>query len=269
MHLFPLCCRLPGNMKRTPSLEILWQTDDLVAVLKPAGLATIPGRAETDSVLQQIAAIVNLPHTGKEDPRIRVVHRLDKETSGVMLFAKNKIAQRHLSHQFQNNTIEKEYVAISIGVAPAQSGEIDGPICVNPGSKTRMMISSSLGRPAKTLWQIEDTFGDYNLIRCFPKTGKTHQIRVHLLSIGLPLAVDTLYNPPRGTALAAGIYLSQFKRGYRWTRGERERPLIARLTLHAEKLRFQNLDGQTIELIAPLPKDFRATLNQLKNHGRR
>ena len=255
-------------MKRPLSLEILWQTNDLVAVLKPAGLATIPGRAETDSVLQQIAALVKLPCTGKEDPRIRVVHRLDKETSGVLLFAKNKDAQRHLSHQFQNNTVEKEYVAISIGVAPGQTGEVDSPLCVNPGSKTRMMISSS-GRPAKTAWQVEDTFGDYNLIRCFPKTGKTHQIRVHLMSIGLPLAVDTLYNPPRGTALAAGIYLSQFKRGYRWTRGERERPLIARLTLHAEKLRFTNLDGERVELVAPLPKDFRATLNQLKNHGRR
>ncbi|MDB5321639.1 MAG: RluA family pseudouridine synthase [Phycisphaerales bacterium] len=254
-------------MKRPPSLEILWQTDRLIAVLKPAGLATIPGRAETDSVLEQVARLTGLPHTGKDDPRIRVVHRLDKDTSGVMLFAKDKDAQRHLSHQFQNNTVEKEYLAITFGHPPAQSGEVDGPLCVNPGSKTRMMISQS-GRPARTLWQVEETFGEYSLVRCFPKTGKTHQIRVHLLSIGLPLAVDILYNPPKAPAIP-GVFLSQFKRGYRWTRGERERPLIDRLTLHAEKLRFQNVTGETVELIAPLPKDFRATLNQLRNHGKR
>jgi 23S rRNA-/tRNA-specific pseudouridylate synthase len=130
-----------------------------------------------------------------------------------------------------------------------------------------MMISTH-GRPAKTLWQVEDTFGEYCLVRCFPKTGKTHQIRVHLMSAGLPLAVDALYNAPKEPTLP-GIFLSQFKRGYRWTRGEKERPLIARLTLHAEKLRFENVTGEKVELIGPLPKDFRATLNQLKNHGRR
>lgn len=255
-------------MKRPPSLEILWQTDRLIAVLKPAGLATIPGRAETDSVLEQIAALTGLPHAGTGDPRIRVVHRLDKETSGVMLIAKDKDAQRHLSHQFQNNTVEKEYLAITFGHPPARSGEIDGPLCVNPGSKTRMMISQSHGRPARTLWQVEETFGEYSLVRCFPKTGKTHQIRVHLLSVGLPLAVDPLYNPPKPPAMP-GIFLSQFKRGYRWTRGERERPLIDRLTLHAEKLRFTDLMGERVELVATLPKDYGATLNQLRNHGRR
>ena len=84
----------------------------------------------------------------------------------------------------------------------------------------------------------------------------------------LSAQVDALYNAPKEPTLP-GIFLSQFKRGYRWTRGEKERPLIARLTLHAEKLRFENLTGEKVELIAPLPKDFRATLNQLKNHGRR
>jgi 23S rRNA pseudouridine1911/1915/1917 synthase len=254
-------------MKRPASLEILWQTDDLIAVLKPAGLAAIPGRVETDSVLQHVARLTGLPDSGTEDPRIRIVHRLDKETSGVMLLAKNKAAQRFISEQFQNNTIEKEYVAITIGVPPGPSGEIDGPLAVHPTSKTRMAITRSKGRPALTLWRVEDTFKNYALIRAFPKTGRTHQIRVHLASIGLPLAVDPLYNTPRAPAVG-GLFLSQFKKDYRYTRGERERPLIDRLTLHAEKLRFSNLDRQPVELIAPLPKDFRATLNQLKNHGR-
>src|SRR5215207_8340922 len=88
--------------RQSPPLEILAQTDDWVAVLKPAGFATIPGRGETDSVLERLGRQLDLPSTGTADPRIRVVHRLDKDTSGVLLFAKNVATQRHLSHQFQN-----------------------------------------------------------------------------------------------------------------------------------------------------------------------
>ncbi len=234
---------------------------------KPAGLAAIPGRAETDSVLEQIAGLLKLPHKGTVDPRVRVVHRLDKETSGVLLFAKDKDAQRHLSHQFQNNLVEKEYLAICVGVPPGQEGEIDAALCVNPNAKTRMMVSRQ-GRPARTGWQVEGKFGEYCLIRAFPKTGKTHQIRVHLRSIGLPLAVDPLYNPTKSTE-APGIYLSKFKRHYSPTAGEEERPLIARLTLHAERIRFENVDGTRVEVVAEPPKDFRATVNQLGKFGRR
>lgn len=256
------------RVKRKPELQILWQTDRLVAVHKPAGLAAIPGRGETDSVLEQLAATLGLPHKGDADPRVRVVHRLDKDTSGVMLFAKDKDAQRHVSHQFQNNTVEKEYLAICAGQAPAKEGDIEKPICVNPSQKTKMMVSEAHGRAARTAWRVEGAYGWFTLIRAFPKTGKTHQIRVHLKSIGLPLAVDPLYNPARG-GKTEGLFLSQFKRDYRPTAGEEERPLIARLTLHAEKLRFMNLDGQQVELIAEPPKDFRATVNQLSRHGRR
>ena len=98
-----------------PRVKVLWETDRLVAVEKPARLATIPGRGETDSAFEQTAALLGLPHKGEADPRLRVVHRLDKDTSGLLLFAKDKDAQRHLSHQFQNNTIAKEYVALVEG----------------------------------------------------------------------------------------------------------------------------------------------------------
>ena len=251
-----------------PRVKVLWETDRLVAVEKPARLAAIPGRGETDSAFEQTAALLGLPHKGEADPRLRVVHRLDKDTSGLLLFAKDKDAQRHLSHQFQNNRVEKEYLAICIGAPPGNEGEIDGPICVNPNSKTRMMVSEAHGRPARTAWRVETSFGQYHLIRAFPKTGKTHQIRVHLKSIGLPLAVDPLYNPPR-KAGKEGIYLSQFKRDYRPTAGEDERALIDRLTLHAERLRFEDLGGEMVALMCEAPKDFRAAVNQLSRHGRR
>ena len=126
------------------------------------------------------------------------------------------------------------------------------------------MTVSKRGRPARTRFKVEQRFRDFALVRCFPKTGKTHQIRVHLAHIGLPLAVDPLYHP----AGASELMLSSFKRGYRSSRGEEERPLIDRLTLHAERIKFKHLDHRDVEIIAPLPKDFRAALNMLRKYAR-
>jgi 23S rRNA pseudouridine1911/1915/1917 synthase len=240
-----------------PKLDILLDTPDLVAIHKPPGLATIPGRGEKTSALEQLAAQLNLPASGQADPRVRVVHRLDKDTSGVLLFAKHVAAQRHLSHQFQNNTVEKEYLALVAGRPGQEQGEIDEKLGPHPGNPKKMTVTKT-GRPARTLWKLERRFRTHALLRVFPKTGKTHQIRVHLNHAGLPLAIDPLYNPA-----APPMLLSLFKRDYRPTRGEEERPLIDRLTLHAEKLRFKDLAGAEVELIAPVPKDLRATVNQL------
>ena len=250
------------------TLEILAQTDDWVAVMKPAGLATIPGRGETDSVLECLGRQLNLPATGTADPRIRVVHRLDKDTSGVLLFAKHRDAQRHFSHQFQNNTVEKEYLALVAGRPAQPEGEIDAALARHPNSPQRMAVVRHGGRPARTGWRVEETFRGLTLLRVFPRTGKTHQIRVHLHSIGLPLAVDPLYNPPSVRGASPGLRLSTFKRGYRPAAGEPERALIERLTLHAEKLRFTPPDGARLEVVAPLPKDFRAALNMLRKYAR-
>jgi 23S rRNA pseudouridine955/2504/2580 synthase/23S rRNA pseudouridine1911/1915/1917 synthase len=243
-------------------LEILWKSDSAIAINKPAQLATIPGRGESTSVLEQLAEQLNLPHFGEADPRVRVVHRLDKDTTGVLLFALDRATQQHLSHQFQNNTIEKEYLALVRGKPAADAGSIDGAIAPHPTNPKRMAIIKHAGRAARTDWRIEERFRQFTLVRCFPKTGKTHQIRVHLQHIGHPLAIDPLYGS------GEPIFLSDFKRDYRPTRGEDERPLIARLTLHAEKLRFVNVNDERVEIVAPLPKDFRAVLNQLRRHGK-
>ena len=248
-------------------LEILFEDDHVVAVNKPAGLATIPGRGETDSVLERLAAQLKLPHTGSDDPRLRVVHRLDKDTTGALLFAKNLAAQRHLSHQFQNNRVEKEYLAITAGRPAEPEGEIDAPLGPHPTRRERMAVQKKGGRPARTMWKVEERFRQHALVRVFPKTGKTHQIRVHLKHIGVPLVIDALYNPHAEAGLPGGFFLSSFKRGYRPKRDEQERPLIDRLTLHAERLRFEHPDGRRVEVIAPLPKDFRAALNMLRKHG--
>jgi 23S rRNA pseudouridine1911/1915/1917 synthase len=243
-------------------LALLWQNQNFVAIAKPSGLASIPGRGEKTSAFPELAKQLNLPHRGETDPRLRLVHRIDKDTSGLLLFAKNREAQRHISHQFQNNQVNKEYLALVAGRPDSDEGEIDSPIARHPAKPTLMAVSKH-GRPARTQWRIEERLGPYTLLRVYPKTGKTHQIRVHLKSIHLPLAIDLLYNP----AAPPALMLSSFKRNYQRT-SEPERPLIARLTLHAEKLAFKNLDGSPIELTAPLPKDFRATLAQLRKHSR-
>jgi RluA family pseudouridine synthase len=243
---------------RVSRLHILFEDADLVAVEKPAGLATIPGRDEPASVFHTLAAQLNLAATGTTDPRLRLAHRLDKDTSGVLLFAKNLPAQRFLSEQFQNNTIKKEYLAIVVGRPGADEGSIDAPLAPHPNASRRMTVFKH-GRRAVTDWKVEGRFREFALLRCFPRTGKTHQIRVHLAHIGLPLAIDPLYNPARTETLM----LSQFKRAYRPTRGEDERPLIARLTLHAEKLSFKHPNGTGMTIESPPPKDFRAAVAQL------
>jgi len=185
-----------------------------------------------------------------------------------MLFALNSAAQRYVSHQFQENTTAKQYLALVAGSPTEDSGRIDADLGPHPKSQLHRAVVRHGGRRAVTEWKVEARFRDYALLRVFPKTGKTHQIRVHMKHIGFPLAIDPLYNAPR-QGEPTGIMLSKFKRDYRPTRGEVERPLISRLTLHAEKLKFVHPNGNEMEITAPLPKEFRATINMLTRHSLR
>lgn len=259
----------PPGQRPEPALRelsLLHRDERIIAVSKPAGVVTIPGRGELSCAQIIIATQLGLPWKGEADPRIRVVHRLDKDTTGVLLFALDLAAQRHLSMQFQNNRVQKEYLALVTGRPAGEEGEIDAPIGVDRRRPDRMSVTR-LGKPARTRWRIEETFRGLTLLRCFPLTGKTHQIRVHLQHIGCPLVVDELYAPaPAGET--PGVLLSRYKRGYRLGKFAEERPLMARLTLHAHRIAFDHPAAGPVQYECPLPKDFLATLNMLRKYAR-
>lgn len=249
-------------------MSILAESTDYLVVDKPAGLPVIPARHDATCLLHVLAEQIGLPASGEADPRLRIVHRLDSGTSGVLLLAKTLSAQRWFTQQFEIGAVRKEYLALVAGRAGAEQGVIDAPIGPHPRQVGMMTILAD-GKPAVTRWRVEERLDTFTLLRAMPESGRTHQIRVHLRSIGLPLAVDPVYNaPPKGRPV--GLFLSSIKgRGYRKADEQEERPLIGRLTLHAERLSLTTPAGHAESFVAPLPRDFRATLAQLRKLVRR
>ncbi len=238
-------------------LEILYQDQDLIVVNKPAGMLSIPDRfvPEKPNLVHQLSL---------QFDKVWVVHRIDKETSGAICFALNADAHRALSQQFQNRTIGKKYWALLDGCPTPNTGEIDRAIAPHP-TVAGKMLPSSKGKSALTKYELVEEFRYFSLVEAQILTGRTHQIRVHFASIGVPLAVDPLYGK------RSELKLSEIKRkNFRMGQEQQERPLMARLSLHAHKLRLeQPSTHQEIEVEASLPKDFRATLNQLRKWGQR
>ncbi|MFT5285642.1 MAG: 23S rRNA pseudouridine1911/1915/1917 synthase [Planctomycetota bacterium] len=242
------------------TIEILYENDDVLFVNKPAGLAAEPERwspekGSLSGSVQWMAAQLD------EDKRYRprMVHRLDKDTTGVVVFAKNLEEERHLRGLFEHGGVKKQYLALVEGEHPLSDGEeelIDlrlGPESKR-GSKQRV---DHKGKDSQTRVMVERRFKGYTLMRCFPLTGRTHQIRVHLAETGFPLVVDPFYGRREEFAL------SDFKSSYKRKPGRPERALIGRLTLHAERIQFQTLSGETLEVASPLPSDFVRVLKQL------
>jgi RluA family pseudouridine synthase len=234
-------------------ITVLFEDADLLVIDKPAGVLSVPGRQGGISIREV------LERQRGEPQDFRLVHRLDRDTSGVMVLTKHVDAQRIVSEQFGGRSVSKQYLAIVRGVPEDESGLIHAAIAEDPRRAGRMIISDADGKPAQTRWRLVERLAFASLIRCWPLTGRQHQIRVHMKLMGMPLLVDALYGD------SEAFYLSQAKGNYHASRRHEERPLIGRLTLHAEQIQFTHPGtGQTVQFQSPLPRDFRAVLTQLR-----
>jgi 23S rRNA pseudouridine1911/1915/1917 synthase len=235
---------------------IIFEDESIILATKPPGLLSIPDRFSAQK--PNLVAMLNL-----QFGKVWVVHRLDRETSGLIVFARNEDAHRSLSLQFEQRQSKKTYLALLDGQLPHPEGTIENRLAENPAHPGKMMVAKK-GKTAITHYRLVENFRQFCLVEARIETGRMHQIRVHFESIGHPLAIDSLYG--RREALL----LSTIKqKGFRLGNEQEERPLMSRLTLHAWKLEFEHpASGQLVSFEAPLPRDFDAVLKQLRKWGR-
>lgn len=237
-----------------PKLEKLYEDDDILVINKPAGLLTIPDRFQ--------ARLPNLRDILKEEyGTIFVVHRLDKDTSGAIIFAKNADAHKHLNEQFENHTIIKLYHAVVTGIVSQDEMAIDIPLAPDPVKKG-LVRPSARGKEALTTIRVLERYRMATFLECNLHTGRQHQIRAHCSAVGYPLLVDEQYGS------SAEFMLSGIKKKYNLAKHTDERPLISRLTLHAYSLTFRHPSlEEEMSIVAPHPKDLRALLNSLRKYA--
>jgi RluA family pseudouridine synthase len=244
--------------RRSKPPPVLYRSARVLVVDKPAGLSVVPERrAQRATLLDALDPRDAIdPETGV---RVKVVHRIDKHTSGALLLARDHEAKRALCQDFLERRIGKSYLAFVRGKFPSDITECDGAISTDRKHALRMVIDPKRGKPSLTRFEIARAFDGYTLVRARPVTGRTHQIRVHLSHLGFPILCDELYGA------APEVLLSDLKLGYRKPRGFEERPLLTRLALHCESLSFNDpATGTTVEVAAPLPPDLAALLKQLE-----
>lgn len=186
-----------------------------------------------------------------------MVHRLDRDTSGVICFARNEESHKYLSALFMEREVSKYYAGLVIGQVIPEEGSIESPIAEHPAVKGKMVVAKK-GKLAITDYKVAEQWPLYALMQFRIHTGRTHQIRVHMQSLGHPIVCDELYGDGKP------FFLSSIKRKYKLSdKEEQEKPLLSRLALHAYKLEFLKNDGTPIVAEASLPKDIAACVNQL------
>lgn len=229
-------------------LHILFEDRDLIVLDKPAGLVVHPAPGNLQGTL--VNAV--LAHAGEDlsgiggEARPGIVHRLDKDTSGVMVVAKTERAHTALSAAFASRDLDREYLALAWGLPGATSGEVEAPIGRHPADRKRMAVVTRGGKPALTRWRLERGYGAaVSLLRCRLATGRTHQIRVHLAHAGHPIVGDP-------------VYLRRTPASARTLPDDLREALLAfpRQALHAETLGFRHpVTGQALSFRAPMPPD--------------
>ena len=234
-------------------IQIIYDDADILLINKPAGVSVTADRSGLPSLLDLLNPQINPAE------KLRLVHRLDKETSGIMLLARHRDAQSLYSHLFAKRQISKLYLAIVQGPLQQEFGRIKAPIARSRRNPRAMYIHPRLGKEAITHWKKLADFGRLSLLAVQPVTGRTHQIRIHMAHRGLPLAIDPVYGN------ASPLMLSEFKHGYHGKHDRDEPPLIDRLTLHAYQLRIPIGDEMRTFTARP-DKKFAAAIKLLAKH---
>lgn len=246
--------------RRTPApLEVRYESSTALVVAKPAGIPSVPDRSGRESGvhgrLQELRA----------DQDLRIVHRLDRDTSGCLLLAKGLDAARHFDAAFRERRVHKVYVALVAGVPRSDRLQVDawlGPDPRRPGKVVSRDEPRRGFREAHTEVLVRARFDRHALLELHPTTGRGHQLRAHLQSIGHPIVGDGDYG-------GEVLLLSRLKRDYKKRTGVEERPLVQRMFLHAERLSFEDVGGQRVDVETPLPDDLATALRRIEKHQSR
>ncbi|MHC4060603.1 MAG: RluA family pseudouridine synthase [Planctomycetota bacterium] len=238
--------------------EIIYQDQEIIVINKPSGVSVTAdrsGKAElVDILTEQLGPQMS--------SQLRLVHRLDKGTSGVMILALNPQAQAEFSRYFEKKLVKKTYLALVTGVVPNREGTINAPLAQSRKKAQIMRIVQKRGKEAITHWRLLADFGTAALLAVSPVTGRTHQIRVHLPGIGLALAIDPLYGSSKA------LFLSDFKADYHLGKERIEKPLIDRLTLHSYQIELPETgENRPTCFVASLDKKLTACIKMLTKYN--
>jgi 23S rRNA pseudouridine955/2504/2580 synthase len=228
---------------------IVYEDEAIVLVDKPLDMASLSDKNQRN--LHQLAQ--------EYDEKLMLCHRLDKNTSGILLMAKSPEHYRTIAMQFEKREVNKSYLTIAGGVHYFDDRLIDLPLYVSTNKK--VVVSHQQGKPSQTRVFAKENFRNFTLLRCEPITGRTHQIRVHLAAIGCPIVGDSLYG-------GSEILLSRIKRNYKASGRREEQPINHGYLLHAHELSFQHpLSGERVSYTAPLTKNFETALKILRKYN--
>lgn len=229
---------------------LIFENEDFFLVNKPPFVSTLSERHDdkAENMLRLAKSYCSDAQAG---------HRLDKETSGVLIFAKHPEAYRHIAMQFEHRQVTKIYHAVVAGVHDFQGILVNLPIL--PLKIGVVKIDRAEGKEAETLFNSLEIYKAHTLVECIPFTGRMHQIRIHLQCLKAPIVMDALYGGP-------AIYLSEFKRKFKLAKDTEEQPLISRVALHARALNFALMNGERLTVEAPYPKDMEAVIRQLEKN---
>ncbi|MDK1030545.1 MAG: RluA family pseudouridine synthase [Planctomycetia bacterium] len=239
-------------------IDVIYEDEHILAVNKPAGLIVHPGRGNPTGTLANALAYHAKRLSTLAGPwRPGIVHRLDRDTTGVILVAKDDTAHAHLSRQFEHRSVHKEYLAVVEGELELISDRIEKPLGRDAHIRERYAVAKSGGKAAESFYEVAERFRGFTLLRVSPKTGRTHQIRIHLASIGHRVVADKQYGS-RSSISIADLTGDE-------TAGTE--PIIQRQALHAHRIRFRHpITGDEMELHAPLPEDMQRLLEALRRY---